>query len=319
MEQKYKISKEQSDELYRTIKFINDTFLKFNISYWITGGTLLGAVRHSGLIPHDDDGDICVMNYDVPKIKNLVNYFKKKGYLLETVESGEKKICKTNIDSCDWFIAPLKGGPGVDVFVMYENKDRITYANPYWEKASNGGISCYFLKKYVFPLVPMHFGNFFVYVPNNPVEHLNRCYGDDWNSKSSVYFVHATGKWINSKPSKIPPEGFETIPPPLDTCEKETKVVCPFVYKYDEPIYPSFKPSRSTKPSVLKKSTYYSQPFKSRSKKTSSYRLKSTYFQSLKQMKLIELKAYAKSIGLKGYSKLNKEPLLKFILSHDKI
>lgn len=214
------ISRAESNTLYRTIKFVHDTFVENDIKYWITGGNLLGAVRHGGLIPWDDDGDVCIMLKDVPKLKKLVEHFKKNGYTLEIVDDDDKIECQKVKNSCDWFV--IRNSPnalGLDIFVMKKIGNKITYANPYWEKSTTGGGKCYFLNEHVFPLIPKRFGNFYVYVPNNPVEHLNRCYNTDWNSKSSMYFNHRTGEWINSEPREMKSVEYKHPNAPKDTCE----------------------------------------------------------------------------------------------------
>lgn len=42
-----------------------------NITYWICGGVLLGAIRHGGLIPHDDDIDIECFAHDLDRLEQL--------------------------------------------------------------------------------------------------------------------------------------------------------------------------------------------------------------------------------------------------------
>jgi len=54
------------------LRFIDGVCTKNNIKYWIDSGTLLGAARHGGYIPWDDDTDICMPKADYQKFKQIM-------------------------------------------------------------------------------------------------------------------------------------------------------------------------------------------------------------------------------------------------------
>ena len=54
------------------LSFIDDICTKNDIPYWLDSGTLLGAVRHGGYIPWDDDTDIVIPKDHYKKFKNIL-------------------------------------------------------------------------------------------------------------------------------------------------------------------------------------------------------------------------------------------------------
>ncbi len=63
--------KEIQEKLVEILKYFNKFCNDNNLKFTLAGGTLLGAVRHKGIIPWDDDVDVFMLRSDYEKLEKL--------------------------------------------------------------------------------------------------------------------------------------------------------------------------------------------------------------------------------------------------------
>ena len=69
--------------------FFDKLCKQHNLKYYLTGGTLLGAIRHKGFIPWDDDIDVCMPREEYEKLLNID--LNSTRYVLQNYRLGNLK------------------------------------------------------------------------------------------------------------------------------------------------------------------------------------------------------------------------------------
>jgi phosphorylcholine metabolism protein LicD len=166
-------------QLYQLLKDIDELFAAKGIPYWLDGGCLLGAIRHKGFIPWDNDADICVDIKQKERLLALEPLFKKLGYFLEKERWG-CRLCKN---------AWREKFGQVDIVYTTEKNNRIYYYD--LKGWTRGDDSYYIAREELYPLKRYKFGCLELLGPNDPALALNCFYGDDWLTVGKFEVAHS--------------------------------------------------------------------------------------------------------------------------------
>ena len=106
IEQKYGADDEQNELRalqsleWNVLKIIVNICNKNNLQYFLAEGTLLGAIRHQGFIPWDDDVDVCMPREDFSKFVAIASGELPDGYVSrlqnDTGVWGTLRVSDTN-------------------------------------------------------------------------------------------------------------------------------------------------------------------------------------------------------------------------------
>ena len=161
--------------LYFLGRVISKLFQENEIPYWVTGGTLLGCVRHKGLIPWDDDIDISIMEINEGKLLQIRDILHNNGLVLMESFFGYRLFHENESRRTE---ASNFGLPCCDITIMRHNRKngRIELkhesARDLWQKE-------FYEQEEVSSFKEMLFGDFNFTVPIDPLGYLFRFYGDD--------------------------------------------------------------------------------------------------------------------------------------------
>lgn len=74
-------------ELMKMLRVVTDICDANGIQWWLSSGTLLGAARHQGFIPWDDDLDIVLLKRDCKRLEKLLLKLDHEEYVYHSMSS----------------------------------------------------------------------------------------------------------------------------------------------------------------------------------------------------------------------------------------
>ena len=164
--------------LLRMLRILDYLCRQENIAYWLTGGALLGAVRHGGFIPWDSDIDIGLTEENYKKLHRIIPLLPD-----------------------DIFFQTPRTDPYYSSKLLSKLRDRYSNYSEYqnnhpstnWQNGLQVDLGCFLREdahyistvfkirhraESLFPLQEIAFESYPFFAPCNPDEYLTERYGD---------------------------------------------------------------------------------------------------------------------------------------------
>ena len=110
---------------FRGLCYLRDFCKTHNLKYYLGYGTLLGAVRHKGFIPWDDDIDVWMPRNDFELLAKLINSTNNDQWELLTSDNNKDyffywaKLCNKQTEVIpSRFSSGLTYGLSIDIFIL---------------------------------------------------------------------------------------------------------------------------------------------------------------------------------------------------------
>jgi len=149
--------------LYNILRDVAKVLEDSGIEYFISFGTLLGAVRHKGLIPWDTDIDIIIpQRVKSDAIEVLQKHLPSNYVVLQDRDDNiVGSLVRVNLSKVNTL--------HIDLFTYIEEDEKIVF-----------GYQRNFFKKDIFPLRKVEFYDLSLYAPKDINRQLTTFYGDDF-------------------------------------------------------------------------------------------------------------------------------------------
>ena len=175
-----RLLKKGQERMTNILRHFDRICRKYDLKYWLNGGTLIGAIRHKGWIPLDGDIDLCMTDVDFKVLEEVAEMELPKDMWLQTGDNDKdynkyrstkylNKIRDLEYSYIDW--SPLyHNGVQVDIFVFKQRGDSLLIVDR--------GHDIFPMKMNdVFPLKELEFEGISVYVQNNYVDYMKTIWG----------------------------------------------------------------------------------------------------------------------------------------------